>query len=59
MRRTCVVPGSSLRAFPRPSHIHCQSMAACCVGAEYEANLQMIRQAREMTAMMVDLLKGS
>lgn len=25
----------------------------------YEANLQMIRQAREMTAMMVDLLKGS
>ena len=25
----------------------------------YEANLQMIRQAREMTSMMVDLLKGS
>lgn len=24
----------------------------------YEANLQMIRQAREMTSMMVDLLKG-
>jgi flagellar basal-body rod protein FlgC len=25
----------------------------------YEANLQMIRQAREMTSMMVDLMKGS
>ncbi|MFM8748049.1 MAG: flagellar basal body rod protein FlgC [Aestuariivirga sp.] len=25
----------------------------------YEANLQMVRQAREMTSMMVDLLKGS
>jgi flagellar basal-body rod protein FlgC len=24
----------------------------------YEANLQMVRQAREMTSMMVDLLKG-
>jgi flagellar basal-body rod protein FlgC len=24
----------------------------------YEANLQMIRQAREMTSMMVDLIKG-
>jgi len=24
----------------------------------YEANLQMVRQARDMSAMMVDLLKG-
>jgi flagellar basal-body rod protein FlgC len=27
-------------------------------GRSYEANLQMIRQAREMTSLMVDLLRG-
>ena len=27
-------------------------------GRSYEANLQMIRQAREMTSLMIDLLRG-